>query len=199
MQKERFNFNCEQCGKIVKVILCELHKRRFCSWRCSAESRKRRVMTNCKFCKKEFETTRYRLKVGKAQHCSLECRQKSGWSDKQRVNHLKSIGKGKDSHHWKGGITPIRTKIWFSEEYQTWRNAVFARDGWACQMCGDSGNVYLHAHHLLSFKDYPEHRFNPDNGITLCRECHGIAHSILKRGDIFMPLPKQSFCSIGGA
>ena len=57
-----------------------------------------------------------------------------------------------------------------------WRKAVFERDDYTCQMCGKrSGNginVILHPHHIKRFADYPELRFDVNNGITLCKECH---------------------------
>lgn len=109
------------------------------------------------------------------------------------AEHRKKIGdanRGSKCWNWKGGITPFRTAIWRSEEYQDWRNAVFERDNYTCQMCGIRGGLYLHSHHLLPFKDYPEHRFDHDNGITLCRECHYVISSLHRRGIIFQPLPK---------
>ena len=61
-------------------------------------------------------------------------------------------------------------------EYKNWRKAVYERDNYTCQECGlHSGNgktVILNAHHIKSWSDYPELRFDINNGITLCRSCH---------------------------
>jgi hypothetical protein len=63
-----------------------------------------------------------------------------------------------------------------SSEYTTWRTAVFKRDNYTCQECGErSGKghkVILEAHHIHEFAEYPELRFDVDNGNTLCRKCH---------------------------
>lgn len=62
-----------------------------------------------------------------------------------------------------------------STEYKNWRAAVFQRDGFKCAICGQVGGE-LNAHHIRSFKDYPELRFDINNGITLCVRCHRKVH-----------------------
>lgn len=72
---------------------------------------------------------------------------------------------------WRGGITPERTKIWKSKEYQQWRKAVFERDNYTCQCCGERGGT-LNADHIKPFSTFPELRFELSNGRTLCVQCH---------------------------
>jgi len=83
---------------------------------------------------------------------------------------------GVNNWNWKGGITPFRTKTWKSKQYQVWRNKVFLRDNYTCQMCsarsGKDKAVILNSHHIKSFSEYPERRFWVSNGITLCKDCH---------------------------
>lgn len=59
--------------------------------------------------------------------------------------------------------------------YREWRYAVLERDGFCCRICGESG-VPLHAHHIKPWNRYPEERFNVDNGMTMCAECHKRYH-----------------------
>ena len=88
---------------------------------------------------------------------------------------------GEKHHNWKGGITPENLKIRASLEYQLWRTAVFTRDDFTCQECGDDKGGNLHAHHIKPFAYFPELRLVIDNGVTLCRECHKKTDSYLKK------------------
>lgn len=55
-------------------------------------------------------------------------------------------------------------------QLRKWRADVLKRDGFKCIKCGSAKN--LHAHHVNSWKDYPDERFDLSNGQTLCRKCH---------------------------
>jgi len=89
-----------------------------------------------------------------------------GMSGKYSVDY-----RGKKNHMWKGGITPINKKIRRSLEFKFWREAVFMRDNYTCQICGERGGT-LHPNHIKKFSDYPKLRFKTLNGITLCEGCH---------------------------
>lgn len=66
-----------------------------------------------------------------------------------------------------------RRDVW---ENILWRRDVFARDGYACQVCGKDRGGDLVAHHLDSWADFPESRFDINNGVTLCETCHKAFH-----------------------
>lgn len=57
------------------------------------------------------------------------------------------------------------------KKYLKWRSDVFRRDNWTCQTCNIRG-VYLEAHHIKSWAKYPEFRYDLENGVALCKECH---------------------------
>lgn len=87
--------------------------------------------------------------------------------------HRKAISdalyKGSTYRSWKEQVRK-------SFEYKEWRKQVFERDNYTCQDCGlrngQGKYIGLEAHHIKSFKDYPDLRFIVDNGITLCKKCH---------------------------
>lgn len=84
---------------------------------------------------------------------------------------------GENCHLWKGGITPINLKIRTSLEYKLWRKSCFERDNFICQKTGISGGN-LQVHHINNFADFPELRFDIDNGITLSQKAHKEFHKI---------------------
>jgi 5-methylcytosine-specific restriction endonuclease McrA len=91
----------------------------------------------------------------------------------------KNLPKGVNHWNWKGGVTSIQEKLRKSLEYKNWRRLVFTRDNFTCQYCGQIGGE-LNAHHIKPWKDYPELRYEIDNGITLCKFCHKELHKSLR-------------------
>jgi len=85
--------------------------------------------------------------------------------------------KGEKNYNWKGGITPINLVLRMSSTYKIWRELVFLRDNFTCQnpnceFCHNKIGGELHPHHIKTFSEFPELRFNINNGITLCAEIH---------------------------
>ena len=54
--------------------------------------------------------------------------------------------------------------------YVNWRKKVYRRDDYTCQMC--SSRKKIEAHHIKTWSEFPQLRFDVNNGVTLCRLCH---------------------------
>lgn len=97
---------------------------------------------------------------------------------------------GKDSLNWKGGLTTLNKIIRHCESYNLWREHVFIRDNYTCQICKKRGNGTLHADHIKLFSSIIkensittyedakncEELWSLDNGRTLCLPCHRERH-----------------------
>jgi hypothetical protein len=65
-----------------------------------------------------------------------------------------------------------------TREYRVWRAQVIRRDK-CCVICGNiKGRA---AHHMHDGSSHPEVRFDPDNGVCLCAECHMQFHCNYKK------------------
>lgn len=122
--------------------------------------------------------------VMKSKYCSQECRVKSHKarkiSEQGLINMLMGSSRGPEHYRWKGGITTENIKIRNSHKYKIWRKSVFNRDSRSCRMCFYKGDQ-VHAHHIKSFSKHPDLRFDINNGITLCKECHKNEHKKLQK------------------
>lgn len=74
-------------------------------------------------------------------------------------------------------ITDENKKERRSSKFLIWRKFVFGRDNYTCQKCGKRGGK-LHPHHIMNFAKHKELRYDPENGITLCKNCHFDFHLI---------------------
>ena len=159
--------NCEVCAKTFPIPAPSRYDlQRYCSRACckiafsgrfsgqNNPNYKHGSVSQCLVCGADF---RNRI-PNRRKYCSLRC--------------ARSLRRGDKAPAWKGGVTPLSILLRQTEEYKSWRKAVYTRDKFACQLCGCSKGGSFHAHHILKFSDYPEWRTEIRNGITLCRHCH---------------------------
>lgn len=84
----------------------------------------------------------------------------------------KSI-KGEKHWQWKddrSGIVYIGDRR--SVCYKHWRRKVQERDKFKCKMLNTDCSGRIEVHHILGFTQYPELRYEVNNGITLCHFHH---------------------------
>jgi len=98
-------------------------------------------------------------------------------------------------HLWRGGKTKLVKQIRESIEYKQWRNSIFKRDNWTCQLCGKSGEKLQVDHYPKSFNQILKENaiftlkeainckelWKTDSGRTLCLRCHKETDNYLKK------------------
>lgn len=121
----------------------------------SIKGRKNKYI-NCTLCGKKFYVSPSVENNGR-KYCSRKC------------YFLTRCGSG--NHNWNNGSSRYYKTGYYSSEYKNWRRSIFIRDEFTCQKCNKK-HTYITAHHIKSFAKYPRLRFNINNGVTLCEECH---------------------------
>lgn len=71
----------------------------------------------------------------------------------------------------------------YNNNMKIWRNKIYNRDDYTCQCCGNTKSGILNAHHLNSWNWCKNKRFDVNNGITLCKDCHKEFHHIYGYGN----------------
>ncbi len=143
---------CKNCGIGYRVKASHAAISNFCSIPCRV-AQWRIAPKQCVVCGGDHVLHR--------KTCSPECAMK--WRSLKQA--------GEKSHRWQGGKTSAAMIIRHSQEYVRWRTAVFERDNYICQLCGQRGGK-LHADHINPFSTHPALRFELTNGRTLCAPCH---------------------------
>lgn len=143
----------------------------------------------------------------------LDCGKEIEWTSKRCDNCNKKSMSGENSPAWKGGVTPIKMKIRKSQEYRRWRDAVFSRDNYSCQICGIKGGK-LNADHIVPFslliqkiidvnekvvyEEISEYSslWDISNGRTLCVPCHKNTETFAARAKKFKKIEDVQLVNI---
>ncbi len=180
---------CANCGEKLKRIPCRAKGRNYCNNRCQmiyeytngirdpkeiTEKAHIRMREMGKEGIHPFQKKEVRDKI-------RETMQTPEYREKERQAHLGNKNGmyhvyGEEHPQYKHGKTKLHKLLWNRVEYKEWRKAIYERDNYTCQFCGDDKGGNLEAHHKKSFKDFPELRYDVDNGITLCQTCHREVH-----------------------
>ena len=146
-------FQCDKCNDIVSTPYRAYMKKKNKNLCNSCASIKRinetqRTFIICNECNDMFHTTIHLSKIRK--FCSIECY----WTSKTKpsLNRQRRLG-----------------------GYYKWKNLVKVRDDYQCQRCDESENIQ--AHHIKPYGKYVSERWNVDNGVILCYDCHSGFHS----------------------
>jgi hypothetical protein len=71
--------------------------------------------------------------------------------------------------NWKGGLTPLRQRVYSTSEYRKVLLKVVSRDK-KCRLCGSTEKMQVH--HIQPFSQAPLFLMDYGNMIVLCAKCH---------------------------
>lgn len=182
----KIKVECDFCGKEFEKYASKVSKHNFCCREHYLKYHSKDVpLCTCQVCGKQFKGDKYNAN----KHCSRECYNKAHEiKNKKRIclscgkefiedkycswecyNKDRHMPKGENHWNWQGGKSKENDRH-DSVEYKTWRQHVYQKDGFKCVICGSKNK--LNAHHIYSWKYYPELRYDINNGATLCESCH---------------------------
>ena len=152
-----------------------------------------RVDVVCDYCGEHYRQLESRLRY-EHHFCSNHCR--ASWCGQKNANDLDlkirqsntaikngnkpPLLKGVNHPKWKGGITEQNKIDRSCQKYVEWKRNVFMKDNYTCQICGIRGGR-LSAHHIKVWAEYPELRYDVNNGQCLCYDCHMELHGLKKK------------------
>lgn len=100
-----------------------------------------------------------------------------GLTKSNRTSFKKGMTPWNKGNKIEGGKTKEGNKIRHSAETRFWRRSCLIRDNFTDQKTGTSGGN-LQVHHINNFADFPEFRFDINNGITFSKQTHWEFHHI---------------------
>lgn len=138
--------SCLHCGKEIQMkIKRDLTRKKYCSYSCRQLYRFSNEQVKLEHMEKMW-----------AKSCTPEANNKKGHKDEKNPKYKKD-----------------RSTLKFRDRNgnPAWRKAVFERDNYTCQECGQYGGK-LQADHIKPYCLFPELRTDINNGRTLCLDCH---------------------------
>lgn len=127
--------------------------------------------------KKHIKEGRIGMKLSDEHKANLKKNHRGFIGKKHTIKTIEGM-RGENNSRW----IEDRSKLKKSEnkmsdtQYRYWMLGVKKRDCWKCKMNNKDCIGRLEAHHILNWIDYPELRYEINNGITLC-----VAHHPRKR------------------
>lgn len=160
------------CGSLVKARYVHGHNKAHLGHKHTEEMKKK--MSELK---RNTPLTATALEIMRRSGLNSKTKFKKGHKSYTDGKNLINWQAGKMHWNWKGGITDESHLLRQTKKYKEWRDKIYLRDDFTCQICKKRG-VYLEADHypipwcvLFKEKNY-KIMWDISNGRTLCRKCH---------------------------
>ena len=172
---------CTYCQTKIELPPNREKRFKFCSKECQYRSMKNRIPWNKE--KKglhlsplsEWKKGMTPWNKGEKFHCldcgesvwrkSVRCKKCfSKWKFQIRMNHPR----------WKEDRSTLKIgdRVLHDQLSKWWAKDVKIRDSWKCRIADENCFGKLEAHHILPWSQFPELRYQLNNGITLCHAHH---------------------------
>ena len=176
-RKNRIICVCRCCGETYDVNLHRVPLTKYCSKIC--RSRMARLG------QKHTEETKEKIRLSNTGKKMTEEQKKKMSIARTGIPAFNKGMKrpefsGENHPRWVKDRTKLKTSRdkMYDTQYKYWMLDVKNRDGWKCKISNNDCSGRLEAHHILGWKEYPELRYQLNNGITLC-----LAHHPRKRAE----------------
>lgn len=175
----RSNSTCITCGKQYSHTISQ--SKYFCSTICS---RNYLIEYTCIYCGEDY--TSNWDKVQSRKYCSSQCAALYiyfTYKDKRKKYYKSQNYKWKHSTLKEYALHYIQTGQFLIDNEQDklniWKYAIQQLRGMQCQKCGTTEGR-LCAHHVKSRKQFPQFKYDLNNGIILCNSCHAKEHDVFR-------------------
>jgi len=175
---------CIFCKKVIHRSPSNIKKgKNYCGKSCLAKNTKNGRLNKGKVHSKEWIKKQSISNIGKhSAPKSKETKEKMHLAA-QKKNEL-GINCGSSHYKWIKDRTKVigrNSRKLHDPEYKQWRKKICNRDNWKCKIDNNECRGRLEVHHILGFKEYPELRYDINNGICLCHAHHPKSRAEEKR------------------
>ena len=175
-KKKGIIINCNNCNKEVYAETSRIVRKKFCSMSCrtsfNRRGKKNTIISNEKN-RLSHLGRKYTFEHCKAISEALKGKSNGRFGEKHPF-WIKDRSLLKDDHRNRGG-----------QLHREWSNDVKKRDNFKCRINNQDCEGRIEAHHILGWTEYPELRYEINNGITLCH-----AHHPRKRAEEKLLIPE---------
>jgi hypothetical protein len=182
MEKE-----CNYCKNLFTTKFKSLLKtRKYCSKKCYGLSIKNNTPWNKglkNWMSEEGKQSMINSKIGKPRTQEIRNKiSKSNIGKKQPIHQILSRS-GPNASNWIKDRSKLKKSNRKDHDYayKNWMLNVKKRDSWKCKLLNEQCNGRLESHHIFNWIDYPELRYDINNGITLCHFHHPFGREEEKR------------------
>ena len=166
---------CLYCKKEIITIVKTKYKGKIYTYKYPAKKSNKFCSTECyhsyvkgkKLTGKALDNAQLSIKK------ALDARMNNPVVRKKWIAKMKKINVGSKNWKWiEDRSKVVNQDERNSEKYKEWRKKVIERDRYKCKINNKDCGGKIEVHHILSWRDYPELRYNVTNGITLCKNHH---------------------------